>query len=1484
MPSIANLKALGLNFSPNFLTLPEGSLLEASNVIIRRDNIIESRRGYKLYGTSLPSSIDRAKQLLAYKGRILRHYSNLLEFDNGSGTFTAFSGNYSEVQSGLRMKAIEANGNFFFTTSSGIKKISASSASDLTSDTGFITQAGGIKAVDLTAEIKTDLGDQTSFFTADSTLAYRVVWGFKDANNNLILGAPSQRAEVYNSLQTLLIQDFLRLLGALDDINQSTSLVNDGNYVNTYKLPISASATDLYTNLKGLVTKLDNDLLFANDTGTGAPLNIDSTPSAIVSGVATITFTGDPQTVLNVGDKIRLAGFTTTTGDVNGVQTVTFLNSTTLSFVTTATGTLTPGVSSTINSNSYRSITEPSSPSSPATHDELIELQTYLQDILTRLSIEENGTIPTSLVTTYIVPIDLTTASTVRLEITVPQDITSSYFYQIYRSSVTLAEGVTSINDVFPNDELQLVYEAFPTQSELDAKTIIVDDVTPDEFRGANLYTNAISGEGILQANDLPPFAKDINSFKDVIFYANTKTRHRKNISLLGVTNMVSDFNSSITPRITIVDGSGFSTYDFIVGVKEKTDIICVADVADSLNGKYFTINSANNENEYYVWYKTYTGPSSDPAISGKTGIKVEIATGDSATTVATKTRDTLARYVSEFTATSSTSTVTIENITSGYTNDVTAGTSGFTITLVNNGRGEKITQEVSEITCVADVAGSLAGTYFTLNSAFNKNEYYIWFKVTGVGSDPAIANKTGIQVDLTTNDSASTVATKIKTKLDTSYPTKFTTEINTNLLEITNFVHGPTNNATAGTSGFTIAILENGAAEVLLSDLVSPARAVDETARSLVRVINKNNGENIYAYYLSGAQDVPGKMLFEARTLSENPIYILGNNQNTGNSFNPDITPTHTDITSITTGSAATMLVTTTAAHGLTTGDEIVITNSNSSPLIDGKYAVTVVGPTTFRLPLAITIAGTQGSFSELIDTEVTENETKPNRIYYSKTQQPEAVPIVNYFDVGPEDKAILRVFPLRDSLFVFKEDGLYRISGETSPFSKALFDSSCILIAPDSLNVANNQLYGWTTQGIVIVTEAGVSIISRPIDTDILKLSSSGYPNFKTITWGVGYESDNSYLVFTNKITTDTVATICYRYSNLTNSWTTFDKTNSCGIINPQDDKCYLGAGDTNYIEQERKSFSRYDYADREISSNLSENKYFNDILQLPSITNINVGDVVVQDQTLSVYEYNKILNKLDLDAFLADTNYYTTLNAKGGDNMHSKLDNLIAKIAADTGRLAQPGATAAGTYTALSPTASNFTALETNYNAMVVLLNADTGVAFTNYREIDNNTIQEAVILEINKITKEVTLNNTLEYIVGPLTVYNAITSEITYSPITMGDPLSVKQFRESTLMFINKAFTRAKMMFSSDLLPSDIEVEFDGDGSGIFGHQSFGTNFFGGGSHGAPFRTYVPRDKQRCRYLICKFEHSIAREQYGILGLTITSNEVSIRAYR
>lgn len=1034
MSSLVTLKATGLNTQPNQLGLAEGSLSVASNVVIDRDNVIEKRRGFRLYGDSFGASTDVSKQLMQYRDQLIRHYTNKLQYDNGVGTFTDFPGTFLEPEIGIRIKSVAANNNFYFTTSQGIQKIAATT-SDLSQ--AVISNAGGVKAIDISSALKYTYTLSTGFLPEDSTVAYRAVWGIKDVNGNLILGTPSPRSEIYNPITPIMVQDFMHILQGLDNAAAipGGQTLTDIDYMSTLGLSASADAVDLRTNILSLSAKLDSDIYPA--------LPALAAPNPVYSA-------GPPQTVqisfasahgLLVGDSVKISGIIPTA--YNGVfSVINVVSSTSVDVsVTVDPGTYVSG--GVVTKVKYQTITQPDELSSPHTSQQLRSIQTYMDNIILKLQTSPVSEINASNMTAYIDGLGITTTSTVNMTINVPLDVINAgvneYFLQLYRSNISEATGTTVLSDLVPDDEMKLVYEAFPTLAELTSGVMTFEDVTLDAFAGANLYTNEATGEGALQANEAPPYAKDIARFKNVIFYANTKTKQKKLVSLLGVSNMISDVGN--LHKITITNGTNTSTYSFVTGLQEITDITCAADIADSLNGMYFDLYSSEDITKYRFYYKTSGGADTPPSITTETLVKIYITTGDTASTVASKTRDAINIYGLDFTAVDNTlPTISVTNVGYGYTTNASAGTSGFTISVVQQGQGQS------------------------------------------TSTDPK---------------------------------------------------------------------------QVLLSPSVSPATAVDETARSLVNIINKDPLSPVYAYYLSSANGVPGKFLIESKSLNSDTVYILANNAITGASFNPNLSPT-SSISAISSTNPG--LITTSVPHGLVNAQTIVISGSTSPINIDGKYSVTITSATQFTIPVDLS-AMTPGSYSAVYskttDVEVSENDTKINRVFYSKLNQPEAVPLVNYFDVGDSDKEIVRIFPLRDSLFVFKEEGLYRISGEVAPFTLALFDSSCKLVAPDSLGVVSNLIFAWTKKGIETISESGASLVSRPIDTDILKLASNNYPNFRTATFGVGYESDKSYLVWTIVKTTDTISKICYRYSTVTGAWTTYDKTNTCGIVKVAIDK---------------------------------------------------------------------------------------------------------------------------------------------------------------------------------------------------------------------------------------------------------------------------------------------------------------------------------------
>lgn len=944
------LKAKGLHTFKNELSeVPSGHLDEARNVNIDRDGVIEPRRGFRQFGDTMPQTNDRAKQLLVYKGRILRHFDTTLQFDSdGAGTFTSFDGSYTEMQPNLRIKGVESNSNLYFTTTEGVRKISAKSSAGFTAAVDYITAAGGVKAVDIRGEITNVVG---GYVPDGSSVGYKAVWAKTDANNNLILGSPSER------------------------------------------------------------------FFLANNSGSEANIT---------------------------------------------------------------------------------------------------------------------------------------------LNLTVPDGITTAHSFQIYRTAL----NPNLIDNL--DEEMRLVYERVITSAEITAGEVIHIDTTPETFRvgGTNLYTNPISGEGTIQANEKPPLCQDLALYKGSVFYANTKTVHRRIFNLLTASTLLG--------------------HDLIIG-------------NDSVFREYTFVNTAE---------------SFDTAAGG----------------------------------------------------------------------------------------------------------------------------------------------------------------------------------------------------EVLISTSPSPSIAVDETARSLVRVINRDSNGAVYAYYISGPNDVPGQILLENRTLADTNFYLAVSNVAISASFSP----------------------------------ELPVDAAPSTP------------------------------FTSTIESD---NEEIQNRLYFSKFRQPEAVPLTNFIDVGAKDKAIKRILALRDNLFVLKEDGVFRISGSVAPnFNVTLFDGSTQILAADTADTLNNQIYLLSSQGVATVSDTGIGVISRPIEDLITNVTTDSF-DFETLSFGVGYETDRAYTIWLPTIPTDTVATQAYRFNVFTNTWTKWSRSDVCGVVNPFNDRMYLGAGNFHSVEEERKDRKTTDFADREFDVVISSIDSANLTAIITSINPLSTGDVLGQTQNLTIYQFNQLLRKLDLDVGPADNDYLSSLGASAGSNLTTLLNDFVTKLNADVNL----------TEVYVSSGTDTFVANQADFNAIVALLNTDGGVVYDNYAESTGTVTYETQLTAVS-IEGVPTLKYVTPFVAGSAILYEGIDTEVIWNSNFGQDPSQLQQVREGTILFETNTFTDAIISYSSDLNPGYVSTSFENPGEGVWGEFNWGTQNWGGKGNSIPLRTLVPQQQQRCRYLNVRFEHITAREKFSILGISLVYRQLSIRAYK
>jgi hypothetical protein len=287
----------------------------------------------------------------------------------------------------------------------------------------------------------------------------------------------------------------------------------------------------------------------------------------------------------------------------------------------------------------------------------------------------------------------------------------------------------------------------------------------------------------------------------------------------------------------------------------------------------------------------------------------------------------------------------------------------------------------------------------------------------------------------------------------------------------------------------------------------------------------------------------------------------------------------------------------------------------------VPGKMALRTRSLTVAAYINAVT-AAIVDSFTPQIPTSgqtaIATRDSGAGVVYISKSQRPEAVPIANALTIGSRSSAILRVRPLRDSLIIVKEDGVYRINGsDLSSFSATILDNTVICKAADSVATLNNEVYLLASQGVVAVSETSARIVSRAIEP--LFSAIVGDSDLAAETHGVGYESERLYLLNTLGPSPTDEEGVVYCYNAVTDAWTTWDKTFLDALVFSTDDKLYSVDGD-NVIVRERKSQNRLDYCDED---------YAVTVLTTPSTTTATlnivgataeVGDIVVIDDIIN------------------------------------------------------------------------------------------------------------------------------------------------------------------------------------------------------------------------------------------------------------------------
>lgn len=270
--------------------------------------------------------------------------------------------------------------------------------------------------------------------------------------------------------------------------------------------------------------------------------------------------------------------------------------------------------------------------------------------------------------------------------------------------------------------------------------------------------------------------------------------------------------------------------------------------------------------------------------------------------------------------------------------------------------------------------------------------------------------------------------------------------------------------------------------------------------------------------------------------------------------------------------------------------------------------------------------------------DVESTDDVNK-NGIFYSKFQQPEAVPLVNKLFAGNANNDIRRIVPLRDSIIVLKTDGIFQITGSSpDSFQVTPLDLTARIFAPESAVILSNEVWMLSDQGVVSVSDTGTQVRSRPIEDQLIVLFGTALQKTKELSFGVAYETDRKYILFTVQNDGDVNPSQAFVFNTFTNTWTRWLRAQTAGFVNPTDNKLYLGSALNAETNQERKSYTYLDFVDESIGSfTVLAEDHAAATLQLNSVVGIQVGDLVKQSPTIfsTVVSIDLVTNTLTLSS---------------------------------------------------------------------------------------------------------------------------------------------------------------------------------------------------------------------------------------------------------
>jgi hypothetical protein len=299
--------------------------------------------------------------------------------------------------------------------------------------------------------------------------------------------------------------------------------------------------------------------------------------------------------------------------------------------------------------------------------------------------------------------------------------------------------------------------------------------------------------------------------------------------------------------------------------------------------------------------------------------------------------------------------------------------------------------------------------------------------------------------------------------------------------------------------------------------------------------------------------------------------------------------------------------------------------------------------------------------------------NDERTNGLSFSEAGLPDAVPPLNYLQVGAEHVEVVRILPMRDKLLAMTSNGGFWTVSGPAPYRVEPLDLDVDLRHPDTAVRHSGMVYAYSTHGVVAVSESGVRILSGPLEEPLRDFDldvGAAWASYSR-AFAFSRESLHEYHLFLP----DSSSPACpeaYILNSSSEFWSHRTGSRTCAMEHPNG-AAFYGDGDEDVLLKERTSPS--DVAYRAAHKSFTRALVAKDetLVTLASVTGIEVGDMLTQ-----IIGFGSGVERTVVEEVLTSTNQVRTAitidwELPGAVVVHKAIPVSI-QLAPDTG--GQPG----------------------------------------------------------------------------------------------------------------------------------------------------------------------------------------------------------------